>query len=174
MHVGGDLGRNLDRRIVFPLVEMLTHYVKHYIPRHDACGLDGAYYLLGFLACCALGPARAGARSTVQHDFPPELIISLVFLPVALFGRPAPGRAPPCNLNFLLSFPLVDRLSLLVNVWSPTDDRAHAAVSHVGCARRNARQVLPPSSQLRICAQIPQNRGVFKSTEITNVLDNIK
>src|SRR6266851_4572755 len=109
MHVGGDLGRNLDRRIVFPLVEMLTHYVKHYIPRHDACGLDGAYYL-----------------------------------------------------------------SLLVNVWSPTDDRAHAAVSHVGCARRNARQVLPPSSQLRICAQIPQNRGVFKSTEITNVLDNIK
>src|SRR6266851_1325783 len=170
MHVGGDLGRNLDRRIVFPLVEMPTHYV----PRHDACGLDGAYYLLGFLACRALGPARAGARSTVQHDFPPELIISLVFLPVALFGRPAPGRAPPCNLNFLLSFPLVDRLSLLVNVWSPTDDRAHAAVSHVGCARRNARQVLPPSSQLRICAQIPQNRGVFKSTEITNVLDNIK
>jgi hypothetical protein len=33
MHVGGDLGRNLDRRIVFPLVEMLTHYVKHYIVR---------------------------------------------------------------------------------------------------------------------------------------------
>src|SRR5260370_38955180 len=108
---------------------MLTHYVKHYIPRHDACGLDGAYYLLGFLACCALGPARAGARSTVQHDFPPALIISLVFLPVALFVRPSPGRAPPSTLTFLLSFPLVYRLPPLVTVWSPTAHHANAALS---------------------------------------------
>src|SRR6266851_5618553 len=128
---------------------------------------------LVFLPVAPLGRPAPGRAPPCNMIFLLSFI-SLVFLPVALFGRPAPGRAPPCNLNFLLSFPLVDRLSLLVNVWSPTDDRAHAAVSHVGCARRNARQVLPPSSQLRICAQIPQNRGVFKSTEITNVLDNIK
>jgi lactate dehydrogenase-like 2-hydroxyacid dehydrogenase len=67
----------------------------------------------------------------------------------------------------------VEEFVSLGHVWS-LDDRAHAAVSHVGCARRNARQVLPPSLQLRICVQIPQNRGVFKSIEITNVPDNIK
>ncbi|HWX37525.1 MAG TPA: hypothetical protein VNZ53_60185, partial [Steroidobacteraceae bacterium] len=44
----------------------------------------------------------------------------------------------------------VGRLSLLVNVGSLRHDRAHAAASHFSCARRNARQVLPPSLQLRI------------------------
>src|SRR6202030_2794928 len=47
----------------------------------------------------------------------------------------------------------VGRLSLLVNVGSLRHDRAHAAASHFSCARRNARQVLPPSLQLRISIQ---------------------
>jgi hypothetical protein len=36
---------------------------------------------------------------------------------------------------------------------------------------RNARQVLPPSLQLRISIQVPHNRGVIKLIEATNASD---
>jgi hypothetical protein len=50
---------------------------------------------------------------------------------------------------------------------SAARDRTSAALS--GMPAKSC-----PSSQLRISVQVPQNRGVFKSIEITNVPDNIK
>src|SRR6202030_1220802 len=71
--------------------------------------------------------------------------------------RPRPGR-PDKGSTAAGGSSFVGRLSLLVNVGSLRHDRAHAAASHFSCARRNARQVLPPS----IAAEGPM-MGVFNN-----------